>query len=172
MNIVLTGYRCTGKTSVGRLLARMSGRSFLDTDELVCLQAGKTVADIVADGGWAAFRDRERSVIEGIVSQDCMVIATGGGSVLDPANVACLKKNGMLVWLCASAATIESRMGKDSSSSDNRPSLSGLDSGEEVRRMLHQREPLYRACADMVVNTDDLSEDAAAALIYRAVLRK
>jgi shikimate kinase len=171
MNIILTGYRCTGKTSVGRLLATMSGRSFEDTDALICRRAGRTVANIVADEGWEAFRDRERAVIAEIASLDGMVIATGGGVVLDPENVARLKKNGMLVWLCASAATIVSRMGKDASSQDNRPSLSGLGSGEEVRRMLHRREPIYRACADMVVNTNDLSADAAAALIYRAVLQ-
>jgi shikimate kinase len=170
MNIVLTGYRCTGKTSVGRLLAQMGGRPFLDTDELLCKHTGKTIAGIVAAEGWAAFREKERSVIEEVSRLDAVIIATGGGAVLDTENVKNLKKSGRIIWLAASADTIKKRLGGDRLSSENRPALTGAPLDEELRNTLIAREPLYRRCADMIVSTDVISEKEVAALIYRSVL--
>ncbi|MCK9364671.1 MAG: shikimate kinase [Syntrophales bacterium] len=168
MNIILIGYRCTGKTSIGRLLSEMSGRPFFDTDELVCSRAGKNIAMIVADAGWAAFREKERSVIEEVSGSEGVVIATGGGAVLDPANVQCLKKNGRIIWLVASADTVSRRMEGDVASGENRPPLSGESLAEEVRKTLVQREPLYRQSADLVVDTDALAGKEVAAIIGRA----
>lgn len=169
MNIIFTGYRCTGKTTVGRLLAKTSGRPFFDTDDLVCLRTGKTIARIVAEGGWAAFRKEEHAVIEEVSRLEGVVIATGGGAILDPANVRCLKKNGRVVWLVASAETIRKRMENDAARGINRPSLSGETLDKEVRETLAQREPLYRQSADMGVNTDKLSQQHVVALISLAL---
>jgi len=169
MNIILIGYRCTGKTAVGRLLAELSGRPFFDTDELICRRAEKTIAGIVAAGGWPAFRKEERSVIEEVSRREGVVIATGGGAVLDPVNVQCLKENGRIIWLVASADTIRKRMGDDAAGGKNRPSLSGEPLDEEVRKTLAQREPLYRRSADLVVNTDDIVVEEVAAVICSAI---
>jgi shikimate kinase len=169
MNVILTGYRCTGKTAVGGLLAKMSGRLFFDTDELVCRRTGKTIAGIIADEGWMAFRKEEHAVIEEVCRLDGVVIATGGGAILDPANVQCFKKNGWVIWLVASAETIRKRMENDASSRENRPPLSDKTLDEEVRESLAEREPLYRLNADMVVTTDTLDEKEAAAAIFYAM---
>lgn len=169
MNVVLTGYRCTGKTSVGRLLAEMGGRPFLDTDELVCRRAGKTIAEIVSARGWEAFREEERSVIAEVSRLDGVVIATGGGVVLDPENIRNLKRNGRIVWLFTSAETIVERMAKDAASRENRPPLSGGAPGDEVHETLAQREEMYRQSADIVVDTDALGEREAAGAISRAM---
>lgn len=169
MNVVLTGYRCTGKTSIGRLLAEMDGRPFLDTDELVCRRAGKTLAEIVSARGWEAFREDERSVIAEVSLLDGAVIATGGGAVLDPENIRNLRRNGWIIWLIASAATIVERMAKDPVSRENRPPLSGRPPGDEVLETLAQREMFYRQSADIVVDTDVFDEREAAVVISRAM---
>lgn len=167
MNIVLTGYRCTGKTTVGRLLADMCGLVFRDTDELVCLRTGETIAETVSRRGWDAFRKEERSVIAEITREDGMVIATGGGAVLDATNVDNLRKNGKIVWLVAAADTIVARLENDPSGGKNRPSFSGEAIADEVRQTLAKREKLYRRGADMVVHTDNLPVPDVTALIYR-----
>jgi len=168
MNIILIGYRGTGKTSVGRLLAEMGGRPFFDTDEQVCLRTGKTIERIVAEAGWTAFRKAESSVIGDIARLEGAVVATGGGAVLNPANAQCLKKNGRVIWLVASADTIIRRIGNDASSGKNRPSLSADPPAEEVRKTLAQREPLYRRIADLIVSTDTIAEKEVAAFIDHA----
>jgi shikimate kinase len=163
MNIILTGYRCTGKTSVGRLLAEMSGFSFFDTDETVVRRRRKRIAEIVEDEGWDAFRREESSAVRELSRQRSAVIATGGGVVLDPMNVKYLKTNGFFVLLVARAETIIERMKKDG---EGRPSLSGKAVFEEVPEMLAQRESVYRRYADMIVDTEDLTEAGAASVIY------
>ncbi len=169
MNIIFTGYRCTGKTSVGRLLGKMSGRPFIDTDELVCQRTGKTIARIVAEEGWAAFRKEEHAVIEEVSRLEGVVIATGGGAILDPTNFQCLNKSGSVIWLVASADTIRKRIENDANSGKDRPSLSGATLDREVRETLAEREPLYRQSADIRVNTEKLSPEHLAALIFRAL---
>jgi len=167
MNIILIGYRCTGKTSVGRRLAEMSGRPFWDTDELVCRRTGKTIAEIVVAAGWTAFRKAESAAVEEVSRREGAIIATGGGVVLDPENLQCLKKNGRVIWLTASADAIRRRMGADAASGAHRPPLSQESCDEEVRKTLAQREGFYRQSADLVVNTDALDVQETAAVIGR-----
>ena len=112
MNIILTGYRCTGKSSAGRRLSARLGRPLFDTDDLILHRTGKTVEQIVAAGGWPAFRDAERAVIRNLSLLDGGVIATGGGALMDPRNVAYLRGNGLFVWLMADPATIAGKAGE------------------------------------------------------------
>ena len=163
MNIILTGYRCTGKTSVGRLLAEMSGFPFFDTDEMVIRRRRKKIAEIVADEGWDAFRREESSAVRELSRQHSAVIATGGGAVLDPLNIKYLKENGFFVLLVAGAETIIERMKRDG---EGRPSLSGKAISEEVPEMLAERESVYRQNADMIVDTETLTETEVASFIY------
>ena len=113
MNIILMGYRCTGKTSAGRRLAERLGQPFYDTDALVEGQMQRTIPQIVAERGWQAFREAETAVIRDLSATDHSVIALGGGAVLDVRNVESLKRNGFFVWLSAEAETIAARMEKD-----------------------------------------------------------
>ena len=99
MNIVLIGYRCTGKSSIGELLSRRLKWGFVDTDELIEREAGLNIEDIVAKKGWDEFRRIEKEVVKKVSCFDSFVIATGGGVVLDPENVSRLQKNGWIIWL-------------------------------------------------------------------------
>lgn len=171
MNIILMGYRCTGKTSAGKRLAGSIGFSFYDTDEMVERQTGLPIPRIVAERGWDAFRRAERAVIRELSGADRAVIALGGGAVLDSRNVKNLKGNGVFVWLTAAAETIAARMGNDETGGSKRPSLTQASSIGEIDPVLAEREPLYRGLADLAVDTTEIDADRVAEAI-RAGLRK
>ncbi len=154
---MLIGYRACGKTSAGRVLAEKMRRPFLDTDALVQERTGKSIRELVAGGGWPAFRSAERVCIREIARRNGLVISLGGGAVLDRRNVADLKRRGVFFWLTADAATIRKRLEQAPESKDQRPSLSGGDAGAEIESLLREREPVYRGVADGVVDTSRLT---------------
>lgn len=165
MNIILIGYRGSGKTSVGRELARLLERPFFDSDRMVFAKTGKTVREIVEDGGWPAFRKAEKAAIAELSALDRAVISLGGGAVMDPENVAALEERGKFVWLTADAGTLARRMRSEESGSGQRPTLTGAGTLEEVERVLAERTPVYRAVADLAVDTAGKSpEDIARAV--------
>lgn len=152
MNIVLIGYRGTGKSTVGKVLAARLGWQLVSTDAEVVRRAGKTIPEIVAQHGWEHFRDLESAVCLDFSSQNGLVIDTGGGAILRPQNVDCLKRTGKLFWLTASVGTIASRIGRDS----QRPSLTGTKSFvEEIEEVLAERMPKYQSAADHTVSTEE-----------------
>lgn len=157
VNIFLIGYRCTGKTSVGRLLAGRIGWGFADTDAQVCEPLGQSIAQIVAEQGWAGFRRLEAQAMGRLCGRDTTVVATGGGVVLCDENLRLMKANGVVIWLQASVASICRRLGSDKGKEDQRPALTGLDPQAEIVATLADRAPLYEAAADFTVITDDLS---------------
>jgi len=154
-NIILIGFMGTGKTTVGRRLARRLGREFLDTDSEIERVAGKTIPQIFAQDGEVRFRSEERLVVQKLSSQENLVIATGGGIVLNPDNVADLKHNGILICLAASPEVIYERVkGKK-----NRPLLNRVNNLlEHIKEMLEKRKPFYQV-ADCVINTDRKSRE-------------
>jgi shikimate kinase len=149
MNLVLIGYRCAGKTTVGRLLAGRLGWSFLDTDELIEARDGRTIAVMVEQEGWEHFRRLEKKVVAEVSALSRRVIATGGGAVLDPDNVAALRAGGRVVWLEADADTIRRRLVGNGS----RPSLTGEGAAHEAARILAERRPAYHRAAHWRLNT-------------------
>jgi shikimate kinase len=153
MNLILIGYRCTGKTSVGKRLAGNLGMAFYDTDALIQEERNQTIQEIVASGGWTAFRAEEKKIIATLALQDNCVIALGGGAVLDPENMEVMKANGRVIWLMADSETILERMAKDHATTAQRPPLLGQDNVLETTLLLEQRTPLYRAAADRVIDT-------------------
>lgn len=172
MNIILTGYRCTGKTSVGRRLAARLGCPFYNTDDLIINRTGNTVEEIVAGGGWPAFREAERAVIKDLSGLDGCVISPGGGAFLDPRNVEYMKKNGLFIWLVADAETIARRLKKDQAGRTPRPSLTGKPVEQEVREVLAEREPLYRRIADLTVDTSTRTVEEVATTIILTLERE
>lgn len=154
MNIFLIGYRCTGKTTVGKALALRLGRPFLDTDRMIVEKSGTGITQIVDENGWSFFREQERKVMEALAAMDRQVVATGGGIVLDDRNVSAMKKSGTIVWLTASDKTIEERMRADDATTGNRPSLTGQGLIEEIASVLSERAPLYQKAADLAIDTD------------------
>jgi shikimate kinase len=146
-NVVLIGYRGAGKTTVGQLLAARLGLSFVDTDALVAQRAGRSIADIFAESGEAAFRDLEADVIQAVAAQAGIVLSAGGGAVLRDENVRALRACGAVFWLTADADTLWARMRADPASAQQRPRLTEHDGIEEVRKLLVGREGAYACCA-------------------------
>jgi shikimate kinase len=169
-SLVLIGYRATGKTTVGLLLARALGRPFVDLDQELVAAAGMTVADIVALEGWPGFRRRETALVRRFAHISGMVLATGGGVILDPENVTALRRHGLLVWLTATPEVIRRRLAEDRKTAVNRPGLGQSDALAEVEEILAQREPLYRQAADVVIDTNGLTAQEVADRILKAVL--
>lgn len=154
MNMVLIGYRGTGKSTVGKMLAARLGRELISTDAEIVKRAKRSIPEIVAQQGWEYFRDVESAVCQDLAGRDQLVIDTGGGVVLRPQNVEVLKRNGKLIWLTATIETITSRIGGDT----QRPSLTGTKTFvEEIAEVLQDRMPKYKASADYVIQTDDRS---------------
>jgi shikimate kinase len=123
MNLFLIGYRCSGKTTIGKSIAMTIDWSFVDSDRWVINACGKTIKDIIDTEGWEAFRRMERSTLKQICTKDRQVVATGGGVVLDKANIQAMKTCGMVIWLGATAETIQKRMLQDKNSGNLRPAL-------------------------------------------------
>ena len=172
MRIVLIGYRGTGKTTVGQVLADLLGWPLIDTDVLVEQRAGGSIREIFARVGEDGFRDLEAAVIADLRPRDAVVISAGGGAILREANRLALRHNSLVAWLTAPAETLHQRIAADATTAARRPDLTTLTGLSEIRHLLEVREPLYRATADMTVDTGTASPDETAQLIlahYRRV---
>ncbi len=156
-NIVLIGFMGTGKTAVGKKLAVDLGLEFVDTDDLIEKREGRSVSEIFRDTGEEYFRRVEREVIAELAERKGLVVATGGGAVLNPDNVASLRKKGRWVCLRARPRTIMTRL----SHHKDRPLLNKKNQQQEIKRLLSQRDPYYRQ-ADLTVDTDRLTPAQAA----------
>ncbi len=155
MNIFLIGYRCTGKTTIGRLLSQKLARPFIDTDQQVEKKCGQPIAQIVAESGWDGFRDAEKKILKQVCASENQVVATGGGIILDPANIALMKKTGVVIWLQADLQTIESRLAEDAQTKAQRPSLTGGGLLDEIAQVLVARGPLYTRAMDVAIDTGE-----------------
>jgi shikimate kinase len=167
MNIVLIGYRCSGKTAVGRVLADELGMGFADTDLLIEEDAGEPIDALISTTSWDHFRNLERDLIEKISKKDNQVIATGGGVVVSQENVKVLKRDGWVVWLDAEPNVLKERMEKEQQSGNIRPSLTGADPLAEIEEVMNVRRPMYQEAGDFMVDTTRRSEPEAAALIMK-----
>ena len=158
-NVFLIGYRCTGKSSVAKSLAARLGWLFVDTDALLVAERRMSIKEIVASCGWETFRKFEHEVVKQVCGSNRQVVATGGGVVLDDANVRRMQANGTLVWLRATAETIRRRMMQDTDTNAFRPALTSRDSVSEIEETLLEREPVYRRVMDFHVDTDSRPVD-------------
>jgi shikimate kinase len=159
-NVFLIGYRCTGKSSVGKLLGARLDRSFSDTDSLVVSENGMSIREIVNSRGWEAFRRMEHMALQQVCTANRRVVATGGGIVLDVDNVNLMKRSGTIIWLRASPETIKSRMLQDRESETLRPALTTTDNISEIEKTMAKRAPLYRDAMDFSVDTDNVRLDS------------
>ena len=167
-NIYLIGARACGKTTLGRRLAARLKRPFADTDQRVRLRTGKTVAEIVASGGWEAFRQAEMLALSEVAVFSGQVVSCGGGIVLLPDNCELLAA-GTVFYLKADPELLAERLSRNPENAQ-RPSLTGQGIADEVRQVLKEREALYLACAHAVLPADmplGALEDLALAEIAR-----
>lgn len=155
MNIVLTGFMASGKTVVGKKLAGKLGMNYIDVDEQIERDTGLSINVIFKRQGESAFREIETKAVQCVALLDNYVIATGGGVVVRPENIAELRKNGKIIYLAADPETILKRVGK----AETRPLLAHeKDKLGAIRKLLSLREPLYKNC-DFYVNTTALTVD-------------
>ncbi len=159
MNIVLIGYRGTGKSVVGKLVAERLQMKCIAMDERIVQNAGMSIPDIVANHGWVTFRDMESDVARELAALDNIIIDTGGGVIERPENVKVLQASACIFWLRASVAMIVSRIQGDT----ERPSLTeGKSFTEEVGEVLEQRNPKYKNAAQYEIDTDQRTPDQVA----------
>ena len=168
MNIFLIGYRCTGKTSVGRSLAKSLGRPFLDADSELVKEQNLNISEIVRKQGWDAFRKIESDIIKRVCALDDHVVATGGGAVLNDKNVKHMKRSGKLVWMKATPETIKKRILQDKNTEDFRPPLTSRGSFEEIHETLLNRNPFYEKAMNFDVDTDGIGIDE----VCNAIIKK
>ena len=172
MNIVLIGYRCTGKTVVSKILAKELRRNFVDTDALIEEYAGRTVEAMISRNGWRHFRKIEKKIIHAVTANNNQVIATGGGAVLDTDNVKHLKRNAWVVWLNGTPEVLTHRMVKDQARGKSRPSLTGANAIKEIAEVLTARHRHYKRAADFRIDTSTLSIREIVDLIVRNLPEK
>lgn len=166
-NLFLIGYRGTGKSSVARLLAERLSWSAVDADEVLERQAGRSIQAIFQTDGEVTFRDLESQVVAQLARGEQQVVALGGGAVLREQNRAVLAGRGLVIWLDASAETIERRLQLDPLTQQRRPNLTATGGSSEIRELLARRAPIYAAMADHRVETDAYSPVEVAAAIER-----
>lgn len=166
-NIILVGFMGSGKSTVGRKLARRLGWRFRDTDSLVEQRAGMLISDIFAASGEAGFRELEAEVLSELsVTMEHTVLATGGGLILADANRLLLRDLGFVVWLTATPDALYERVSRNS----QRPLLLTENPRATLERLVEARTPLYTEVADCVVNSTHLTHRATVDIIVsRAV---
>lgn len=158
----------SGKSSVGRRIAALTGHRFVDTDELVITRAGKSIAQIFADEGEARFRDLESAELRDLESGRDIVLATGGGIILRPENHAALRRIGPVAWLDADPDLIFERVSRNK----KRPLLQTENPRATFDALLAARRGTYEAAADFRVDSTALSHDEAALAVLEEVERR
>jgi len=165
--IILTGYRATGKSSIGKILADMLGFGFIDTDETIEKRQGETITEMVGRGGWDLFRRKEENLLLELARSRNKVIASGGGSVMHERAWSKLRQDALVVWLTADIKTICRRLAADSDTEDQRPPLTEMGTMDEIAMVLSQRQPLYEKSSDIAIDTEGKKPEEVAEIILK-----
>jgi shikimate kinase len=159
-NIILVGFMGTGKTATARLVARRLERQLIDMDAMIETREGLKVSKIFAQKGEPYFRERERALVQELAERSNLVVAAGGGVVLNPENISDFSRTGVVICLKASPEAILRRVGAET----HRPLLEGDDKGRKIMDVLESRKPLYDAIPHQI-DTSHLTPDLAAARV-------
>jgi len=172
-HIYLIGYRGSGKTSVGKVLAGLLGWPVFDSDDRIEIVAGRTIREIFETDGENVFRDLETNAVQSLTNlSNPHVISLGGGAILREENIEIIHRNGRAVWLKASASNLFARIHADGATADRRPALTSLAGLEEIYKILAVRSPIYEAVAEYSVETDERSTHEIAEEIFRWYLQQ
>ena len=165
-NLVLVGFSCSGKTTVGRILARRLRLEFVDTDRMVEKTTHRTIPAIFREDGEEAFRELEREAVQRACEKSAQVVSTGGGAYVDPRNQEVLRDGNMVVHLRVKPETVISRL-QASKAGRPRPLLEGDDPLGKVRHLMAARKESYEH-ADVIIDVDNRSiYDVAAEIVRR-----
>ena len=160
MHLYLIGYRGSGKSTIGRVLAQRLKRPFVDSDDLIEAQCRMSIKDIFATQGEPWFRDLEATIVtEASVLPIPTVVALGGGAVLREATQAVLQSTGKCIWLSASAEYLFQRIQSDQATQLRRPNLSQSGGFAEVADILCKRIPIYERLSDITVSVESKTPD-------------
>jgi shikimate kinase len=166
MKVILIGYRAAGKSTIGRLLAAKLSIPFRDTDLMVEENMGMPIREIVSGHGWDLFRAEEREAIIKLLPEGTCVIATGGGVILAPENVALLKRLGLVIWINAPLQDVIKRLNEGKQTAEMRPQFTAGNLVQETISVLKERIPLYEKAADWSLDTAGKSALQVAEDIY------
>jgi shikimate kinase len=170
VNIYLIGARGSGKSEVGRCLAARLHRAFCDMDAELVQRLGRSIHDVVHAQGWPAFRRAERRLVAELTARSEWVVSTGGGVVLDEANIADLRRSGRVVWLRAAPETLLQRLQADRGQRAQRPPLTPCRNlYDEIRQTLSERDALYRQAMHVCVETDHRCVEAVCRAVAAAL---
>jgi shikimate kinase len=161
MNIVLIGFRCSGKSTIGRELAEALSTEFVDTDDYLETKRGRSIGQIFEDHGETVFRLWESDCLNEISKMDNVIIATGGGAVLKYKNVRNLKRCGRIIFLDVNPDVVVHRIRKDVENRSRRPALTGADLEEEIVDQIKLRRPYYLSVADWSIDTSFMNIESA-----------
>ena len=169
MSIVLIGYRGSGKTTIGKRLADRLWQPFIDVDDRIVQKAGKSIKDIFEQDGEPFFRDIESQVVEEVIALPEHVIALGGGTLGREQNRQAVRKSGhQVIYLQCDPVELHKRVAADPQSAQTRPNLTELGGGvDEIRKMVAERQPLYRAAMTAELDVTHLTPEDAVVYIVR-----
>jgi shikimate kinase len=165
-NIALIGFMGTGKSSVGRVLAKRLGRKFIELDTIIEKNAGKSIPEIFQQNGEIGFRELEIQAVKGIAAEKNAIIACGGGVILNKINIDRLKEGGIIIYLTAAPSIIIRRTSRDKLV---RPLLNVEDPIARVKELLKFRKPFYERAADTTINTTRLNVDRVVGEIVKTL---
>jgi len=158
-NIALIGFMGSGKSAVGRALASAAGMDFIDLDTAIEEKAGRSISEIFGGEGEPVFRRIESAIVNDAGSRENTVMACGGGVILDGANIEALRRNAVIIYLTAEPSILLRRV---LNSREKRPLLQVFDPATAMDDLLKYREPLYKAAADLTVDTSALDIEGVA----------
>lgn len=166
-NFVLVGFMGCGKTTVGRRLAAITGHRFVDADELIVKDQGKSISTIFAESGEECFREIEERIIADLVGVAGIILSSGGGAILREANRASLKKIGIIIWLDAQPDVLFERANR----SGRRPLLQTKNPRQTFDTLLEARRPIYESTADLRFDSTGIEHDEVARKVLDQAMR-
>ncbi len=168
--IVLIGFRCTGKTTIGKRIARCLNWDFIDLDEKIQEKEAKSIKEIVKEKGWDYFRKIEKEEMKKLGNLKNVVIALGGGSIVHQEEMENLLNKSLIVWLHSSPEVILKRIKKDKKTNSQRPPLKNTNLKEEIENVLKERIFLYKKFSQLKIDTDKKSIKEATKMIIEKFL--
>ena len=163
--ILLTGYRATGKSSIGKILADLLGFAFIDTDLTIEKRQGESITEMFNRGGGDIFRRKEEDILFELAQRRNIVVASGGGSVMHEKAWKALRENALSVWLTVDIKTICQRLSADSNTDDQRSALTEMGTMDEISMVLTEWQPLYKKSSDLTINTEGKTPEEVAEVI-------